>query len=548
MLHAWRLGMCATLIAVSTSAVRSYAASSTIVIGEFRVRGPAGAGDEFVELYNASAGTVDLSGWKLKGSSGTGTVTTRATFPSGTMIAAGCRYLFANSGAYSGAVAADQVYTIGIADDGGIGLTLPDDSIVDQVGLSSGSFFQEGTPLTSLGTANLDRSYERRPGGYMGNATDTDDNSADFVLVAPSDPQSSASTCVQPTPTSTGTPSETPTSTATATPSQTPTTNPTDTPTSTATLTPTSTPSETPTATATTTPTDTPTSTATTTPTSTPSDTPTSTATTTPTDMPTATATGTETTTPTATPSTTPTATATNTPTVTDTATESMASPTPTPTPACGDGTLDPEEQCDDGNTADHDGCRSDCTYELIPGNFAGQPATDRRACLLEWAVANPNDASITDMRGRRLYVQSCRDNDPSCDFDLDPETRACEFRVVACFNNADPNLPSCPQSGVAAPVRILLPRPGFDAVNFASFHDALLDLRDPKTGETGLTVPLAVDRTNVCTAPFAIRVPLTGSPRRAPGRRRLVAVTRSLQNSPEPLVDVDGLTLICRP
>ena len=41
------------------------ATSSTILISEFRTRGPAGAGDEFIELYNATAAPIDIGGWKI---------------------------------------------------------------------------------------------------------------------------------------------------------------------------------------------------------------------------------------------------------------------------------------------------------------------------------------------------------------------------------------------------------------------------------------------------------------------------------------------------
>src|ERR1041384_7843572 len=56
------------------------AVSTSVVISEFRVRGPNGAADEFVELYNLSASPVAIGGWKIRGShtpaggSGRGTV------------------------------------------------------------------------------------------------------------------------------------------------------------------------------------------------------------------------------------------------------------------------------------------------------------------------------------------------------------------------------------------------------------------------------------------------------------------------------------------
>src|SRR5262249_14908438 len=96
------------------------AVSTTIVVGEFRVRGPNGGSDEFVELYNLASSPVDISGWKLTGSNNSGTVSVRATVPSGRIIPAHGHYLFTNNstagGPYSGSVAGDQTYSTGIVD------------------------------------------------------------------------------------------------------------------------------------------------------------------------------------------------------------------------------------------------------------------------------------------------------------------------------------------------------------------------------------------------------------------------------------------------
>jgi len=196
------LGLVSFAVLVVAALVAGQAAeavSSTVVISEFRVRGPAGGNDEFIELYNLSASPVAIGGWKIKGSNNTGggTTTPRATITAGTTLQPGCHYLLTNAATsgYSGAVPGDQTYVTGITDDGGIAVTQADDSIVDAVGMSVGSAFKEGTPLASLGASNLNRGYERKPGGAAGSTQDTDDNSADFQVVTPSDPQSSASTC-----------------------------------------------------------------------------------------------------------------------------------------------------------------------------------------------------------------------------------------------------------------------------------------------------------------------------------------------------------------
>ncbi|HST23031.1 MAG TPA: lamin tail domain-containing protein, partial [Blastocatellia bacterium] len=174
------------------------AVSSTVVISEFRTRGPAGANDEFIEIYNLSSSAVNISGWKIKGSNSSGSVSTRATIQNDTVLGPGCHYLLINdnsSGGYSDSVPGNQPFSPGITDDGGIALTLPNDAVVDQVGMSSGSVFKEGSTLAPL-TAGLNRSYERRPGGAAGSTIDTDNNGNDFLLIVPSDPQNLTIDCI----------------------------------------------------------------------------------------------------------------------------------------------------------------------------------------------------------------------------------------------------------------------------------------------------------------------------------------------------------------
>ncbi len=45
--------------------------AASVVISEFRPRGPVGGNDEFVELFNPTAAAVEISGWKIWGSNGT---------------------------------------------------------------------------------------------------------------------------------------------------------------------------------------------------------------------------------------------------------------------------------------------------------------------------------------------------------------------------------------------------------------------------------------------------------------------------------------------
>lgn len=195
-----------TLLCVSLTGIldipTARAASGTVVISEFRVRGPLGGNDEFIELYNLSSTPVNIGGWTIRGSNNAGTTSVRATIPANTVLNAGCHYLLANGTAstgYSGSVVADFNYTTGITDDGGIALydgPLTGGTLVDAVGMSAGSAYKEGTPLASLGSSNLDRSYERKPGGAAGNGQDTDDNASDFSVAQPSNPQNTSSPCI----------------------------------------------------------------------------------------------------------------------------------------------------------------------------------------------------------------------------------------------------------------------------------------------------------------------------------------------------------------
>lgn len=169
-----------------------------LLISEFRTRGPAGAGDEFLEIYNPTTAPIPIGGLKLRSSNAIGAISDRVTITAGTTLGPGCHYLIANGSAsgYTGSVPADQTYGTAITDDGGLAVTGSNGaSIIDQVGLSPGSAYKEGTTLAPL-TANVNQSYERKPGGVFGNGVDHTNNASDFGLSNPSNPHNSASACL----------------------------------------------------------------------------------------------------------------------------------------------------------------------------------------------------------------------------------------------------------------------------------------------------------------------------------------------------------------
>ncbi len=144
---------------------------------------------------------------------------------------------------------------------------------------------------------------------------------------------------------------------------------------------------------------------------------------------PTLTATSTATIPPSPTPSETPSPTVS--PTATGTSTPSVtlsATPTTSPTPSsCGNATLDPSEECDDGNLVAGDGCDDSCRSELVPGT-----GSRRSDCVHEWLTDPlPKRASS----GIPLAQLSCHDDDPGCDFGASTGDAACTFHVASCLN-----------------------------------------------------------------------------------------------------------------
>ncbi|QSB14632.1 lamin tail domain-containing protein [Natronosporangium hydrolyticum] len=160
-----------------------------VLISELRLRGPGGANDEFVELRNTGTGSADISGWRLQGCAATsGAATNRATIPAGTVLPPGGYYLIARDTHYTGAATADLTFSAAIADEGGVRLVTASGGYVDGVGSAApaSSECREGAGLT-FPTGDADVSFHRDGAGSV----DTDDNAADFLGPAASQPTSS---------------------------------------------------------------------------------------------------------------------------------------------------------------------------------------------------------------------------------------------------------------------------------------------------------------------------------------------------------------------
>lgn len=167
-----------------------------IVISEFSTRGASSATDEFVELYNPTETSVNLTGWKLqyKATSGTSWID-YFSIPAGNIIPARGFFLIANNG-YSGTVTPDVRWgTAGLADNGHIRIVNSSSIEIDKVGWGTAIDPEGGVAAPNHGTTGNNNSVERKAKStstadslksnglhsLLGNGYDTNNNGNDFI-------------------------------------------------------------------------------------------------------------------------------------------------------------------------------------------------------------------------------------------------------------------------------------------------------------------------------------------------------------------------------
>jgi hypothetical protein len=187
--------------------VNTGAVTSPLIISEFRLRGPSGANDEYIEVYNNSDTSTTVasqvgSGFAVAASD----ATVRCTIPNGTVIPGRGHYLCTNSVAYSlgGYATGDATYATDIPDNAGIALfnnNVPANFILanrlDAVGSTSeaNTLYKEGTGYPALTPFSIDYAFVRDACGQQGSITnltpcpltvgvaDTGNNAVDFYFV-----------------------------------------------------------------------------------------------------------------------------------------------------------------------------------------------------------------------------------------------------------------------------------------------------------------------------------------------------------------------------
>lgn len=205
-----------TIHVITPPAAQAEATAGQLVISEFRLRGPNGANDEFIEIYNNT-----LTNHVVSAASGTGygivasDGVTRCSIPNGTRLNRGRSYLCVNSVGYSLAsypsgngttATGDATYTIDIPDNAGIALFNNNSggasyslaNRIDAVGSAAeaNTLYKEGTGYPALTPFSIEYSFVRDTCGKQGSITtfgpcpsggfpvDTDDNATNFFFVA----------------------------------------------------------------------------------------------------------------------------------------------------------------------------------------------------------------------------------------------------------------------------------------------------------------------------------------------------------------------------
>src|SRR5262245_13286105 len=203
------------LVAAPPEAEAQTATAGQLIISEFRVRGPTGAQDEFIEIYNASGASHTVTaasgtGYGIAASDGV----TRCSISNGTVIPNRGHFLCVNSAAYSlgsypagnGTTATgDAAYTTDIPDNAGIALFNNNTgggsyilaNRLDAVGSTSeaNTLYKEGAGYPALTPFSIDYSFYRDTCGKQGSITtlgpcpagglpvDTDNNATNFIFV-----------------------------------------------------------------------------------------------------------------------------------------------------------------------------------------------------------------------------------------------------------------------------------------------------------------------------------------------------------------------------
>ncbi len=150
------------------------------VIAALQITGAASTND-FIKILNPADGAIDVSGWKLRKRTSTGTEYSIRVFPAGSIVAPQHYFIWANSAdGFAVSIGANVSSTETLASDNSVALENATGTIIDAVAWGSRGTdqFVEGAPYPDDPTANqiLTRKF------VSGVIQDIDNNAEDFAI------------------------------------------------------------------------------------------------------------------------------------------------------------------------------------------------------------------------------------------------------------------------------------------------------------------------------------------------------------------------------
>jgi len=140
----------------------------------------ASSSNDFVKIFNPTAASIDMSGWKLHKKSSSGADYSLRTFPEGSVVAPEENFTWANSeNSFSESIQADASSTETLSSDNSVALFDTSGAIIDQVawGTGVGQYVEASAyPTNPAAGQTLVRKIQN------GAPVDTDDNADDFAF------------------------------------------------------------------------------------------------------------------------------------------------------------------------------------------------------------------------------------------------------------------------------------------------------------------------------------------------------------------------------
>ena len=163
----------------STPAVFISTSTNHLVIAEVQIAGGASSND-FVRIFNPTASPVDISGWKLRKKSGTGTDQSLRMFPGESFAPPGGYFVWANAAnGFGDSIGANVTSSETLAADNSAALFDASGTIIDAVAWGNGANqYVEGSAYPTNPAAN--QTLKRKL--VDGMVADTGNNASDFTI------------------------------------------------------------------------------------------------------------------------------------------------------------------------------------------------------------------------------------------------------------------------------------------------------------------------------------------------------------------------------